>query len=269
MQSIITQLAGDALPVESPAEVYHENSKGRRLPSPGGPNQHVLRAMAHGFKVYRDSPAIQLPPPIAMTMSLSRALAARRSIRTYADRGLSLGVIATILHAANGLCAPGTPFRTTPSGGGLYPLELYAVAVTPGELAPGAYHYDVRGHRLERLPGSDDVATIRDCVFVPETSASVSLVLVVSAVFGRGRIKYGERAYRFALLEAGHALQNVALVSTALAIGMCPFGGFVDDEVNTLLGLDGVDEAAIYLAALGPLDDDNHGTAARDEDGTR
>jgi SagB-type dehydrogenase family enzyme len=132
-------------------------------------------------------------------------------------------------------------------------MEIYLGVLDSNDLAPGAYHYDVRHHRLEMLPGRTDISGLRDTIFVTEAAESASMFIVVTAVFGRSRIKYSERAYRFALMEAGHIMQNVALTCTSLSIGFCPFGGFVDDEVNALLGLDGLDEAALYLGTLGTV----------------
>ena len=135
---------------------------------------------------------------------------------------------------------------TVPSAGGLFPLEIYLVNLEPGEIPTGVHHYDVRRHALEQLPPFGDPQAIRDVIFVPEAAETAPAFLVITALFGRSRIKYG-----VALLEAGHIGQNLALVCADLGLGFCPFGGFVDDEVHALLGLDGVDEAALYLGAFG------------------
>jgi SagB-type dehydrogenase family enzyme len=63
--------------------------------------------------------------------------------------------------------------------------------------------------------------------------------------------KYGERSYRFALLEAGHIAQNLLLAATAEGVAALPVGGFVEDKLNALLGLNGRDEFAVYLILLG------------------
>jgi SagB-type dehydrogenase family enzyme len=82
---------------------------------------------------------------------------------------------------------------------------------------------------------------------------TASVALAISACFERQRIKYGERTYRFALLEAGHLAQNLLLVGTALGLGTLPVGGFLDDEVNDYLRLDGRREAVLYLILMGSL----------------
>jgi SagB-type dehydrogenase family enzyme len=242
----------DGYRLDSPAEIYHENSKIRRLGSVGGLSSEALHAMSHGFKVYGSAPTVELPPPLKeVPMNVAEAICKRRSVREYAPYPLSMESISTILFAAYGVLRPGQIHRSVPSGGGLFPMELYVGVLKSDNLASGAYHYDVRNHRLEQIPGRSDVTGLRNTIFVPEAAASASIFLAVTAVFGRSRIKYGERAYRFALMESGHIMQNVALICTALSIGFCPFGGFVDDEVNDVFGLDGLDEGALYLGALG------------------
>ena len=67
-------------------------------------------------------------------------------------------------------------------------------------------------------------------------------------MFGRSRIKYGERGYRFALPEAGHAMQNILPGATALGLGACPVGGFIDDRLHDLVDVDRVEEAVLYAA---------------------
>jgi len=90
-----------------------------------------------------------------------------------------------------------------------------------------------------------------DAIFAVDVIANCSLLLVITAMFGRTKIKYGERGYRFVLLEAGHVAQNICLAAVGMNLGACPIGGFVDDLVHEVLDVDGVDEAAIYAVAIG------------------
>lgn len=240
--------------LDSPAEVFHENSKVRRLGAAGGISGEVLHAMAHGFKAYGSAERTELPAPRESSpMTVQQAIRRRVSTREYTTEPLSAQDLSTVLFSAYGVLPERGRRRTVPSGGGLYPLEVYLAVLRGGEIPVGVYHYDVRGHALERLPGTTDPERLRTVVFVPEAGASAAAFLVVTAVFGRSRIKYGERAYRFALMESGHVMENVALECAASGIGCCPFGGFVDDEVDDVLGIDGVDESALYLATLGVL----------------
>ena len=72
-------------------------------------------------------------------------------------------------------------------------------------------------------------------------------VIVLTALFWRSRFKYGQRAYRFTLLEAGHAAQNLLLTAAALGLRAQPVGGFYDRRVDELVGADGLHEASLYL----------------------
>jgi SagB-type dehydrogenase family enzyme len=75
-------------------------------------------------------------------------------------------------------------------------------------------------------------------------------VFFVTAMFWRARFKYGLRGYRFALLEAGHVGQNFLLAATARDLAAVPVGGFFDRRVDELLGVDGVDESAVYAISV-------------------
>jgi nitroreductase len=59
------------------------------------------------------------------------------------------------------------------------------------------------------------------------------------------------RGYRFALLEAGHVVQNLVLAATALGLPALPLGGWYDRRVDALVGADGLDEATVYVVLLG------------------
>jgi SagB-type dehydrogenase family enzyme len=66
----------------------------------------------------------------------------------------------------------------------------------------------------------------------------------------RTSCKYGDRGYRFGLIEAGHAAQNLALVGTALGIGITPVGGFADEPLRRLLGVFQGDELVAHTMVL-------------------
>jgi SagB-type dehydrogenase family enzyme len=81
--------------------------------------------------------------------------------------------------------------------------------------------------------------------------AEAGVCLVISGLFQRARWKYRERTYRYVLIEVGHLGQNLYLMAQALGLGACTIGAFRDEAVNALLGLDGVEEAALYLVTIG------------------
>lgn len=144
--------------------------------------------------------------------------------------------------------------RTYPSGGGLYPLETYVAVRRVQNLAPGLYHYNVRRHSLETLGGEEVAEQVFSHLTQEDAAKSCHLTVLITAVFMRSQYKYGERAYRFVLLEAGHLMQNLCLLAPGLGLGMTPVGGFYDDSLHDLLGVNGVDEAVVYTATAGAIE---------------
>ena len=140
-----------------------------------------------------------------------------------------------------------------PSGGALYPLEVYVAALRVGGLAPGLYHFDPLRVGLETVRSPVDPAEVAALSTYPQIVSGSAALFLVAAVFGRTRFKYGLRAYRFALLEAGHLAQNVLLAATGLELAAVPIGGFYDRRTDEFMGLDGVNEATVYTLAVGRL----------------
>jgi len=188
---------------------------------------------------------ITLPSPQTTSkLTLEEVLARRRSVRRFAPQALAVSEIGQLMWAGQGITDAPRGFRTAPSAGALYPLELYAV--TPY----GLYHYVPRGHRLQRL-GMEDLrralakaAADQDCV------GEASLDIVVAGVLERTAVKYGERAEQYILLEAGHAAQNILLEATALGLGGVAIGAMYEDQLAELLSFP-EEEEPLYVLALG------------------
>jgi SagB-type dehydrogenase family enzyme len=122
-------------------------------------------------------------------------------------------------------------FRAYSSAGALYPVEVYVTR------ADGLWHYHPLEHALRRLRAED----------VRGLLADGEVVLVLSGIMWRTGWKYGERGYRHLWWDAGTMLANLL----ALAESPRLFVGFVDAQVNELLGVDGEREAALCLLAVG------------------
>lgn len=204
------------------------------------------------YKTYPDTQRTTLPDPHGYRgLSLEEAIEARRSIRDYSNEALSLEELSRLLHAAQGITAPRRGFRAAPSAGALYPIETYVVAHDVISLEPGLYHYAVLHHELERIRSGHLRRAITIAGIGQEMLGQAQVCFVLSAIFQRLRWKYRERAYRYALLEAGHIGQNLYLAATSMGLGACVVGAFLDDELNELLGLDGQEEAALYMISVG------------------
>ncbi len=210
------------------------------------------------FKEYPKAKRINLPLSQVSARTLWWALDNRRSTRDFSLAGITLSGLAVLLNSLGIVTrVPGRRFRSWPetrrmypSAGAQYPLEAYIAVLDCSGLGQGIYHYNVRRNCLEVL---SSVSARDDLVHATgETWAGkASVAIVLTAVFNRTQRKYGERGYRYILMEAGHAMQNICLVAEALDLGVCPCGGFVDSEINGLLELNESVEAALYLALIG------------------
>jgi len=251
----------DGLLADDPAETFHEASKAYpRLVPRNARGVAVLEASAEArattvraVKRHAHRPALALPEPQLPRVPLAEAIARRATERRFGGEPLPLAELAALLHAAYGVThspAEGRPFRSVPSGGALYPLELYVLACAVEGVAGGVYHFDPLRRVLELL-GELDRARLADALIFQELLDGCAAVVVVTAMFWRTRFKYGLRGYRFALLEAGHLAQNLLLVATALGLSSAPVGGFYDRRLDELLGVDGVNESSLYTLFLG------------------
>ncbi len=193
---------------------------------------------------------IALPSPrIESQTSVEAALLARRSVRTYRDTPLTLPEAGQLLWAAQGITDPGG-FRTAPSAGALYPLELYLVVKRVDTLSPGIYHYLPTGHQLRLLSEGEVSDRLSDAALRQSSVKDAPAVIVFSAVPERTTARYGERGMQYVFMEAGHAAQNVCLQAVALDLGTVTIGAFDEDEVRTTLNLP-EGEIPLYLLPVG------------------
>jgi SagB-type dehydrogenase family enzyme len=118
-------------------------------------------------------------------------------------------------------------------------------------IEPGLYHYVVEGHELEQLRAGDLRQVVAQAALDQLVASRAGVVFIWTAIFERSQWKYKQRAYRYVYLDAGHIAQNVALGAVALGLGSCQIAAFYDKETNILLGVDGRDESAIYMTAVG------------------
>jgi SagB-type dehydrogenase family enzyme len=263
----------DEVPLDDPAERYHEASKlhpsfGARL-TRAHELERDVQLQASCLRAVRRNPrldTVPLPKPELPEIPFARVVESRRSDREFAPDPISLAELAGILHAAYGRThqlldgAPegvGPQLRAVPSGGGLYPLELFAFAWRVQGLAPGLYHFDPLRRVLEVVRTGDLAAELATAMVYADPATSCAVLIVVTAVFWRTRFKYGQRGYRFALLEAGHVIQNASLAATAFRLASVPLAGFFDARLDELLDLDGVEESSLYSLAIGPRSSDD------------
>lgn len=177
-------------------------------------------------------------------MSLEESIARRHSVREFTKAVLNERELSQLLWATQGMTRR-EGYRTAPSAGALYPLEVYVA--TPS----GFYHYEPRPHQLKRLCDRDLRPAVYRAGLEQEPLLEAPAVFVIAAVYQRTAQKYGQaRTPRYVHMEAGHAAQNLLLQAVALGLGGVPIGAFHDDEVRSALSLP-IDHRPIYLIPVG------------------
>ncbi|HRZ12961.1 MAG TPA: SagB/ThcOx family dehydrogenase [Kiritimatiellia bacterium] len=193
---------------------------------------------------------ITLPSPVAERhCELNHALQFRRSTREFKDEPISLAEAGRLLWAAQGVTSLGG-FRTAPSAGALYPLELYLVAGRVDDLKAGIYKYDATKHSLVRTAEGDRRADLAAASLGQQWMAQAAAILAFSAVPERTTRRYGERGNRYIYMEVGHAGQNASLEAVALGLGAVVVAAFSDADMRKALGLP-KGEDPFYLMPVG------------------
>ncbi len=194
---------------------------------------------------------IPLPAPrLRSDTSVEEALLRRRSHRSFASSPLSLQEVAQLLWAAQGITEKSLGFRTAPSAGALYPLEVYLVAGQVEGLSPGVYRYLPKEHALSEVLLGDRREELFRVALFQRWVREAPAVLVFTASYERTTRKYGERGIRYVHMEAGHAAQNVYLQAEALGLGTVAVGAFEDRGIQKVLGLP-ENEQPVYLMPVG------------------
>ena len=197
---------------------------------------------------------ISLPfPSLEDGPNFWKVLQKRRSIREYTPAPLPLKDLSSLLWATQGVTekAFSAWYRTAPSAGALHPIDTYLVVNRIEGLHPGIYFLDVAGFLLEMRKKGDFSLPIARAALEQEMARAAAVVFVWVAVIERSRQKYRQRAYRYIYLDCGHIAQNLYLAASAMNLGCCGIAAFFDDEINDLVGVDGHEETAIYLATVG------------------
>lgn len=211
---------------------------------------------------------IHLPEYKNVNAPIGPVIRSRRSVRYYSGKAMSLKELATILFYGQGVSGkfhldnmPQTAalgkndeieLRTAPSGGGLYPIDLYVISLNIEKLEKGAYLYLPQSHALKRVTGLDENFHLSEMAQFAEIEVEKSsfLMVYVYKLFENSR-KYGDLGMAYAFIEAGEISENVHLVCTALGIGPCDVGGYAKHRIEKLLGLDGISQHVIHLTVIG------------------
>ncbi|GAB6094789.1 SagB/ThcOx family dehydrogenase [Desulfatiferula olefinivorans] len=186
---------------------------------------------------------------------LTEAIARRKSHRAYQKKPLTLEHLAYLLWATQGLRArpvQGSAYRTVPSAGCRHAFETYLVVLAVDTLAPGIYRYLPLSHRLVQVSAPAMLAEkITIAALGQPYPGKAAVTFIWAAVPRRMEWRYGLAAHKVMALDAGHVCQNLYLACEAIGAGTCAIAAYDQDELDELLGLDGTDEFAMYLAPVG------------------
>jgi SagB-type dehydrogenase family enzyme len=173
---------------------------------------------------------ITLPQPSKKgNLSLEETLFLRRSKREFLEKPLSLKQVSQLLWAAQGI-TDRRGFRTSPSAGATYPLEIYLMN------KEGIFYYLVKEHKLKKIKDGDYRKNLSYAALLQKWVEEAPVNFIICADFKRTTRRYGERGIRYVYLEAGHTAQNILLQAVSLGLGAVPVGAFEDSEVKKILG---------------------------------
>lgn len=190
-------------------------------------------------------------PPIAWNEALGDTIVLRRSARAYSGRPIAREQLAQILDFAYQPQTSDDP-RIAQAPRLLSPelLQTYVAINAVEGLEPGCYHYDPERRELRQVRFTGLALEIEYLCLGQELGGKAAAVVFHTTHLPRTVARYGERAYRYVHLDAGHLGQRLSIAAMRLGLGSSGIGGFFDDRVNDLLGIP-AEEAAIYLTTLG------------------
>jgi SagB-type dehydrogenase family enzyme len=190
-------------------------------------------------------------------VDLACAIRGRRSHRRYTADPLTLRELSFLLWATQGIRDvrdAGTAFRVVPSAGCRHALETYLCVLRVDGLDVGLYRYLPVEHQLLLVRAEDALADEISAAALGQSFAGTSAVTFVwTAVPYRMEWRYDLAAHKVIALDAGHVCQNLYLACAAIGAGCCAVAAYHQEQMDQLLGVDGVEEFALYLAPVGKV----------------
>jgi SagB-type dehydrogenase family enzyme len=213
------------------------------------------------FKIYRTLPPISLPlrraddapGGISALSAISQELVVPAGEAAVPD----MEALARILYFSAGITKkktyPGKEiyFRAASCTGALYEVELYLVCGELPDLEPGVYHFGPADFALRKLRWGDYRDVLLRATAGEPAVAQAPATLVCTCNYWRNAWKYQARTYRHFGWDNGTMLANTLAICSALKLPARLVCGFVDSEVNRLLGVEPRREVAFSLVAVG------------------
>lgn len=245
------------------SKLFHKKITSEQPQIPADPRDWPESWNTVFFKEYPRFDTIPLPQDMLKLKNLEEGLKNRKSSRNFdIKKEMALQELSTILYYSTGIKgAPGSFKDSTqekkdktkrfyPSGGARYPLEIYIAIKRVSEIEPGIYHYNILQHSLERLLGKEELNDF-DKTLEDLWAKNAAVIFIVTTVWNRNFIKYQDFGYNMMLIETGHMVQNLLLVSESLGLRNCPLAGFDNQKMDALLDIDEEDESSLYIITAG------------------
>ncbi|HOL48644.1 MAG TPA: SagB/ThcOx family dehydrogenase [bacterium] len=187
-------------------------------------------------------------------ISIEEALLKRRSIREYKDEALTIKEVSQILWSAQGITEPKKKFRTAPSAGAIFPLNIYLVVNKVENIEKGIYKYLPETHEIIQFLNEDKREDIYKACLQQSCIKNGAIIIVITGNFEKIKKRYSERGVRYTYIEVGHCSQNIYLQCVSLNLGTVAVGAFYDEEVKKILKLPD-EEEPLYLMPIGKIKD--------------
>jgi SagB-type dehydrogenase family enzyme len=205
---------------------------------------------------------VDLVSPVEFTlgrMPLIDAISGRESRREYTEEPLSLEELSFLLWATQGvrkLIRNGlVTLRTVPSGGGMHPFETYLLVNRVEGVDPGIYRYLAIEHKLyQEVAGEiQGVERIGEICNEQRFVGQGAVVFIWAVRPYRTEYRYGEDSLKDILISVGHICQNLYLACESIGAGTCAILAYQQEPLDDLIGVDGDEEVALYLAPVGKV----------------
>jgi SagB-type dehydrogenase family enzyme len=239
---------------------YHDLTKHSYWSIRSSPHYLDWANKPSSFKIYPGIEPIPLPRSLVQTMAPALEVISSTEIAFAGERSPDLARIASILFYSAGVTRhrsyPGGElyFRAAACAGALYPTEVYVVCGDIEGLNAGVYHFNPGDLALRRLREGDLRNVMARASGNEPSILSAPVSLVFTSISWRSTWKYRDRAYRYHFWDNGMIAANALVMAAAHQLPVRVVMGFVETDVNKLIGIDGRQELALSLLSLGHTD---------------
>jgi SagB-type dehydrogenase family enzyme len=247
------QAWADSAPRADTALALHRATRNTRQGAIGT-RLRALRDPLPTDKPYPGKPRIALPTPSwEAARPLFDVVRSYTPAKSFSPEPVSHSTLARLLLLTNGVTqgGAGPARRAAPSAGALYAGEVYAVVERVDGVAPGVYSYHSPSHQLVALREGSLLKEVASALEPPPDSTHAALAVLLTNVFERYTVRYSNRGYRYAWIDTGHIGENLRLAASELGLGDLSPLRFEDARLNTLLGIDGQEEAVCAVHLVG------------------